>query len=67
MEIPIQDDNQDYDDIIYDSNPITKTANGGNAFKSTGNAIVDYFMLFVRDLSIKDSYKHLEKCWKEDP
>ena len=80
MEIPIQvadiavvhdddDDNDDYDDDgnRYDSNPITKTANGGNAFKSTGSAIVDYFMLFMRDLSICDSYDHLEKCWKEDP
>ena len=83
MEIPIQvadiavaydneeDDyeNDDYDNDgnRYDSNPITKTANGGNAFKSTGNAIVDYFMLFMRDLSIDDSYNHLEKCWKKDP
>ena len=76
MEIPIQVadiavvyDNDDYDNDgnRYDSNPITKTANGGNAFKSTGSAIVDYFMLFMRDLSICDSYDHLEKCWKEDP
>jgi len=81
MEIPIQvadiavaydneeDDyeNDDNDGNRYDSNPITKTANGGNAFKSTGNAIVDYFMLFMRDLSIDDSYNHLEKCWKKDP
>ena len=80
MEIPIHvadiavvhDDNNDNDDYDndgnrYDNNPITKTANGGNAFKSTGSAIVDYFMLFMRDLSICDSYDHLEKCWKEDP
>ena len=83
MEIPIQvadiavaydneeddyeNDDSDNDDNRYDSNPITKTANGGNAFKSTGNAIVDYFMLFMRDLSIDDSYNHLEKCWKKDP
>lgn len=82
MEIPIQvadiavayddnedNDNDDYDNDgnRYDSNPITKTANGGNAFKSTGSAIVDYFMLFMRDLSISDSYDYLEKCWKEDP
>ena len=82
MEIPIQvadiavvyddnedDDNDDYDNDgnRYDSNPITKTANGGNAFKSTGSAIVDYFMLFMRNLSISDSYDYLEKCWKEDP
>ena len=24
-------------------------------------------MLFMRDLSISDSYDYLEKCWKEDP
>ena len=63
------EDCDDYDNYgnRYDSNPISKTANGGNAFKSTGSAIVDYFMLFMRDLSISDSYDHLEKCWKEDP
>ena len=60
-------DDYDNDGNRYDSNPISKTANGGNAFKSTGSAIVDYFMLFMRDLSISDSYDHLEKCWKEDP
>ncbi len=72
MEIPIQVADiavvhDDDDGNRYDSNPITKTTNGGNAFKSTGSAIVDYFMLFMRDLSICDSYDHLEKCWKEDP
>ena len=75
MEIPIQvadiavayddnedDDNDDYDNDgnRYDSNPITKTANGGNAFKSTGSASVDYFMLVMRDLSISDSYDYRE-------
>ena len=61
------DSNDDYDNYgnRYDSNPITKTANGGNAFKSTGSAIVDYFMLFMRDLSISDSYDHLEKCGRK--
>lgn len=61
------DDYAEADTDTYDSNPITKTVNGGNAYKSTGSAIVDYFMLFLRDLSISDSYSHLEKCWKEDP
>jgi hypothetical protein len=62
--------NDEGNDDSYDSNPIssiTNTMNGGKAFKSTGSAIVDYFMLFMRDLSIADSYNYLEKCWKEDP
>jgi len=45
----------------------TKTANNGNALKTTGSSIVDYFMLFVRDLDISISNKYLEKCWEEDP
>ena len=45
----------------------TKTTNGAVSLKSTGKNIVDYFMLFVRDLDKKISYEYLEKCWKEDP
>ena len=45
----------------------TKTTNGAVSLKSTGKIIVDYFMLFVRDLDKKISYEYLEKCWKEDP
>jgi len=48
-------------------NNITTTDNGGIALKSTNNIIVDYFMLFMRDLDIKTSYDYLEKCWIEDP
>jgi len=46
---------------------ITTTTNGGIALKSTNNIIVDYFMLFMRDLDIQTSHDYLEKCWKEDP
>jgi len=46
---------------------ITTTNNGGVALKSTNNIIVDYFMLFMRDLDIQTSHDYLEKCWKEDP
>jgi hypothetical protein len=66
----IEGSNDEGNDDSYDSNPIsniTNTTNGGKAFKSTGSVIVDYFMLFMRDLSIADSYNYLEKCWKEDP
>ena len=39
------------------------TNNGGVALKTTNNVIVDYFMLFMRDLDIETSYDYLEKCW----
>jgi hypothetical protein len=48
-------------------NNITLTNNGGVSLKTTNNVIVDYFMLFMRDLDIDKSYDYLEKCWKEDP
>ncbi len=43
------------------------TDNGGVALKTTNNVIVDYFMLFMRDLDIETSYNYLEKCWNKDP
>lgn len=46
---------------------ISKTANNGNALKTSGSSIVDYFMLFVRDLDVSVSNDYIEKCWKEDP
>lgn len=45
----------------------TTTTNGAVSLKTTGSNIVDYFMLFVRDLDRNVSYEYLEKCWKEDP
>jgi hypothetical protein len=45
----------------------TKTANGATALSTSGSVIVDYFMLFMRDLNKKVSYEYLEKCWEEDP
>lgn len=45
----------------------TKTTNGATSLKSSGSNIVDYFMMFSRDLSKEISYNYLEKCWKEDP
>lgn len=45
----------------------TTTTNGAVSLKTTGSNIVDYFMLFVRDLDKNVSYEYLEKCWKEDP
>ena len=45
----------------------TKTTNGATSLKTSGNNIVDYFMMFSRDLSKEISYYYLEKCWKDDP
>ena len=45
----------------------TTTTNGAVSLKTTGSNIVDYFMMFVRDLDKKVSYEYLEKCWKADP
>lgn len=46
---------------------VSTTENGGIALKTTNNIIVDYFMLFMRDLDLVTSYDYLEKCWNEDP
>ena len=46
---------------------ISKTANNGNALKTSGSSIVDYFMLFVRDLDVSVSNEYIEKCWKISP
>jgi hypothetical protein len=54
-------------DTHKDSCAFTKTVNNGNALKTSGSSIVDYFMLFVRDLDISVSNDYIEKCWKEDP
>lgn len=48
-------------------NNISLTDNEGIALKSTNSAIVDYFMVFMRDLDIATSYEYLEKCWVINP
>jgi len=45
----------------------TETENGALAYKSSGNLIVDYFMMFVRDMKKEENYKYIEKCWNIDP
>lgn len=45
----------------------TKTTNGATSLKTTGSNIVDYFMMFSRDLDKMVSYEYLEKCWNDDP
>jgi hypothetical protein len=57
----------DCDNASDNEETLTLTNNNGIALKTTNNVIVDYFMLFMRDLDIKTNYNYLEKCWKEDP
>ena len=45
----------------------TTTDNGAVSLKTSNKNIIDYFMLFVRDLNKTDNYNYLEKCWKDDP
>jgi hypothetical protein len=45
----------------------TQTANGATVLNTSGNVIVDYFMLFMRDLDKKVCREYLEKCWNIDP
>jgi hypothetical protein len=46
---------------------ITQTENGANSLKTSGNIIVDYYMMLSRNLNKKLNEKYLEECWKNDP
>lgn len=54
-------------DATQDARYYTKTTNGATALNTSGSVIVDYFMLFMRDMDKEVSYEYLEKCWEEDP
>lgn len=45
----------------------TKTENGAVALDTSGNDIVDYFMLYTRTLTKEQNYQFLEKCWAVNP
>lgn len=49
------------------SGQYTETENGAIALKSSGNDIVDYFMMFTRNIKKEENHKYIEKCWKIDP
>lgn len=49
------------------TNQYTETENGALAYKTSENNIVDFFMMFVRDLKKEDNFNYIEKCWKFDP
>ena len=45
----------------------TRTENGAVALDTSGNHIVDYFMMFSRTLAKEENYQFLEKCWAINP
>jgi len=46
---------------------ITYTENGAISLKTTENIIVDYYMMFSRNLNKDLNEKYLEKCWNINP
>lgn len=46
---------------------LTQTKNGAIALKTSGDCIVDYFMMYTRTLDTASNHKYLEECWKKDP
>ena len=46
---------------------ISYTENGAVSLKTTGNIIVDYFMMFSRTLNKELNIKYLEECWNINP
>jgi hypothetical protein len=45
----------------------TKTETGAIALDTSGNEIVDYFMLYTRTLTKEQNHQFLEKCWAVNP
>ena len=45
----------------------TRTENGAVALDTSGNHIVDYFMLYTRTLTKEQNHQFLEKCWAINP
>lgn len=46
---------------------LTTTINGATALKTSGDNIVDFFMMFSRSINTKLINKYLKKCWITDP
>lgn len=46
---------------------ISYTENGAISLKTSGNIIVDYYMMFSRNLNIDLNNKYLEECWNNNP
>ena len=45
----------------------TCTENGAIALDTSGNEIVDYFMMYTRTLTKEQNHNFLEKCWAVNP
>ena len=46
---------------------LTSTANGAVALKSTGNSLVDFFMILSRSMTDENIAKYMSLCWDIDP
>jgi hypothetical protein len=53
--------------MISTTPTFTRTENGAVALDTSGNHIVDYFMMFSRTLAKEENYQFLEKCWAINP
>lgn len=49
------------------STDFTSTENGAVALKSSGNPIVDYFMMFARTITNEKIEKYMDLCWDVNP
>ena len=45
----------------------TCTENGAIALDTSGNCIIDYFMMYTRTLAKEENYKYIEECWAINP
>lgn len=52
---------------IENMRELSTTQNGATALKTSGNLIVDYFMMYTRTLLKTDNHEYLEKCWSNNP
>jgi hypothetical protein len=46
---------------------ISHTENGAISLKTSGNMIVDYYMMYSRTLKRDINFKYLNECWKINP
>jgi hypothetical protein len=54
-------------DMATTTSSFTRTENGAVALDTSGNHIVDYFMMYTRTLTKEQNHQFLEKCWAINP
>jgi hypothetical protein len=54
-------------DMAATTSSFTRTENGAVALDTSGNHIVDYFMMYTRTLTKEQNHQFLEKCWAINP